>query len=108
MKKYIDAELLKENIEIIMNTKPNYTDEYDCGYKDCFEAVKTEISDVPAADVEEVKHGKWIDTPLNVYDDRYNMNKHNKRTKCSACDYAMPYEYPRFNICPCCGAKMDR
>ena len=60
------------------------------------------------ADVEEVKHGNWIDVPLNVYDDRYGMNKYNLRTKCSVCEYAMPREYPRFNICPNCGAKMDK
>lgn len=59
------------------------------------------------ADFAEVKHGKWIDVPLNVYNDRYGMNKYNFRTKCSVCEYAMPREYPRFNICPCCGAKMD-
>ena len=63
--------------------------------------------DLPTADVGEVKRGYWIDVPLNVYDDRYGMNKYNKRIKCSVCEYAMPYEYPRFHICPNCGAKMD-
>ena len=60
------------------------------------------------ADFAEVVHGKWIDVPLNVYDDRYGTNKYNLRTKCSVCEYAMPREYPRFNICPHCGAKMDK
>lgn len=65
------------------------------------------IRQVPAADVQEVRHGQWIDVPLNVYNDNYKMNKYNKRTKCSVCTYAMPYEYPRYHICPNCGAKMD-
>ena len=60
------------------------------------------------ADFAEVVHGNWIDVPLNVYDDRDGMNKYNLRTKCSVCEYAMPREYPRFNICPNCGAKMDK
>lgn len=65
------------------------------------------FAEVPAADVEEVKHGCWIDVPINVYNDMYEMNRHNLRTKCSVCTYAMPYEYPRFHICPNCGARMD-
>lgn len=65
------------------------------------------INELPTADVEEVKHGCWIDVPINVYNDMYEMNRHNLRTKCSVCTYAMPYEYPRFHICPNCGARMD-
>lgn len=66
------------------------------------------INEQPTVNVDEVRQGKWIDVPLNVYDDRYGMNKYNLRTKCSVCEYAMPREYPRFNICPNCGAKMDK
>ena len=69
--------------------------------------LRDEIQKFPAADVEEVKHGCWIDVPINVYNDMYEMNRYNLRTKCSACTYAMPYEYPRFHICPNCGARMD-
>lgn len=66
------------------------------------------INEQPTVNVDEARQGKWIDVPLNVYDDRYGMNKYNLRTKCSVCEYAMPREYPRFNICPNCGAKMDK
>lgn len=65
------------------------------------------FAEVPPADVKEVKHGCWIDVLLNVYNDMYKMNRYNKRTKCSVCEYVMPYEYPRFHICPNCGAQMD-
>lgn len=65
-----------------------------------------EMIDMPEADVVEVKHAKWIDVPLNMSPE-YFAYKVNLRTKCSACSYAMPQEYPRFKICPCCGAKMD-
>ena len=74
------------------------------------EVRKVALSDckIIANNESEVVHGKWIDVPLNVYNDRYGMNKYNLRTKCSVCEYAMPREYPRFNICPNCGAKMDK
>lgn len=97
-KKYIDADLLKTEI---------------CKNKIMSRELITQrilhiIDNQPTADVAEVMHGKWIDVPLNVYNDMYGMNKYNLRTKCSVCEYAMPREYPRFNICPNCGAKMDK
>ena len=98
MKKYINVDLLKNKI---------------CKNKLMSRELITQqilhiIDNQPTADVAEVKHGNWIDVPLNVYNDRYGMNKYNLRTKCSVCEYAMPREYPRFNICPNCGAKMDK
>lgn len=102
MKKYIDVDLLKSELcnfiteEDIKSNKRYYWEIFDI------------INSQPAADVEEVNHGNWIDVPLNVYNDRYGMNKYNLRTKCSVCEYAMPREYPRYNICPNCGAKMDK
>ena len=65
------------------------------------------INSQPATDVVEIIHGKWIDVPLNS-DPNYFAYKYNLRTKCSVCDFAMPREYPRFNICPNCGARMDK
>ena len=107
MKRYIDADLLKEKLgAFIDDADQNYT-AYKCGYDDCLTAVQDTISDIPAADVEEVNHGNWIDIPLNS-DPNYFAYKYNLRIKCSVCEYAMPREYPRFNICPCCGAKMDK
>lgn len=106
MKKYIDVDLLKENLDSFIDMSSTYTD-YNCGYDDCLTAVQDTISDMPAADVVEVVHGKWIDVPLNS-DPNYFAYKYNLRTKCSVCDFAMPREYPRYNICPNCGAKMDK
>ena len=98
MKKYIDVDLLKNEIckNKIMSREF------------VAQRILHIIDNQSTADVAEVKHGNWIDVPLNVYDDRYGMNKYNLRTKCSVCEYAMPREYPRFNICPNCGAKMDK
>lgn len=98
MKKYIDVDLLKNEIckNKIMSREL------------IAQRILHIIDNQPNADVAEVKHGNWIDVPLNVYNDRYGMNKYSLRTKCSVCEYAMPREYPRFNICPNCGAKMDK
>lgn len=97
-KKYIDVDLLKNEIckNKIMSREL------------IAQRILHIIDEQPTADVTEVKHGYWIDIPLNVYNDMYGMNKHNKRIKCSVCTYAMPYEYPRFHICPNCGAKMGK
>lgn len=97
MKKYIEADLLKNEI---------------CKNKIMSRELITQqilhiIDNQPATDVVEIIHGKWIDVPLNS-DPNYFAYKYNLRTKCSVCDFAMPREYPRFNICPNCGAKMDK
>lgn len=95
MSKYIDADKLQETVYKRVNNPAIR------GW------LNSLINEQPTADVKEVKHGCWIDVPLNVYNDMYKMNRYNKRTKCSVCEYVMPYEYPRFHICPNCGAQMD-
>lgn len=60
----------------------------------------------PTIDAVPVVHGEWEKIPLNMAPD-YFAYKYNLRKKCSACGYAMPQEWPNFNICPNCGAKMD-
>jgi DNA-directed RNA polymerase subunit RPC12/RpoP len=60
------------------------------------------ILNAPAADVAEVKHGKWI----------YSAETINTMSGyfCSACKGAIwnaPYVPQAFRHCPNCGAKMD-
>lgn len=63
------------------------------------------IEEMPAADVKPVKHGYWIDTPL----DRYKKFE----SKCSGCgwhgisNYDSYVDIYEFEYCPHCGAKMD-
>ncbi len=57
MKKYIDVALLKEKLNSFIDMSPTYTD-YNCGYDDCLTAVQDIISDMPAADVVEVRRGE--------------------------------------------------
>ena len=57
------------------------------------------ISDMPAADVAPVRHGRWID------DHDY--------LKCPECGVMVKWDFTFFDIgnwnyCPNCGAKMDK
>ena len=63
-------------------------------------AVRTAIEQVPAADVVEVRHGKWLSVEGDVL------------FECSICgtevSTSWDYDDPEmFRYCPCCGAKMD-
>ena len=52
---------------------------------------------IPAADVMEVKHGKWVRVP-------YDKASGGPRLRCSVCRSRSLYA---FNFCPDCGAMMD-
>ena len=57
------------------------------------------ISDMPAADVAPVVHGRWISKNHHGYEWIF---------VCSNCDYVDGYPFnERPNYCPNCGAKMD-
>ena len=58
-------------------------------------AFKSDIDNIPTADVQEVKHGKW------VY--HYRL----KKFVCLECGYETKHK-PDFNYCGKCGAKMDK
>lgn len=63
------------------------------------------LDELPPVDAEPVKHGHWIDTPL----DRYKKFE----SKCSECgwhgisNYDSYVDVYEFEYCPYCGAKMD-
>jgi hypothetical protein len=65
-----------------------------CGPDDVVELYK-ELKSFPAADVVEVRHGEWKETPTGwIY--------------CSVCGSEPPEESNyKSNYCPNCGAKMD-
>lgn len=56
---------------------------------------------IPAADVVEVKHGKW-----------QHFNHNSKARTCSVCNISQTVNVYNnkvmFNYCPYCGAKMDK
>ena len=55
------------------------------------------VDEIPAADVVEVRHGRWI-----VFDPKNAESK-----ECSMCGYLFSRLYPS-NYCPNCGARMDK
>ena len=59
------------------------------------------IRELPAADVAEVHHGRWIHTDLAAH----WLGK----DECSECTYHEKdrSDLSHFNYCPNCGAKMD-
>ena len=77
------------------------------GMKCCSTLSKFDFGDVqrlinsePAADVQEVKHGKW-------------EKQQNGKTGCSECGCKVVYQivdgrWEYENYCPHCGAKMDK
>ena len=64
------------------------------GLADC---IARDISDLPAADVAEVVHGRWAPTEYPFM---------NECEDCSSCGYRTLYGNG-YDYCPNCGAKMD-
>lgn len=69
------------------------------GLADC---IARDISDLPAADVAEVVHGRWIDGAED-----FTCGNHN--AECSICRCYVSWDGcdEDFNYCPNCGEKMD-
>lgn len=108
MAEYIKREALEKDLNIRLSAlrgKNGYYDRYTDGFDECVDRVEN----FPAADVAEVKHGKW----LNFYNDF-------SAAECSECAdmfEVSPDEEPKkeffeafkefYHYCPNCGAKMD-
>lgn len=61
------------------------------------------VKSAPAADVVEVKHGRWMvpSCEIKIFEDKYVI--------CSECNVMIPVikELDMYYFCPRCGAKMD-
>ena len=92
MSKYIDAVALKAVMVFSQKTGNLTVPE--------MRDILSLIDSVPAADVEPVRHGRWIHVP-------------GKQTRvCSRCETDEPYKFADedtdiYSWCPHCGAKMD-
>ena len=84
----------KEYIEKnhLMKTLINSTAYYNATV---FYVIKRE----PTADVQEVRHGKWIKSKHIKFGNEF---------KCLFCDYSYFTDDMEYNFCPHCGAKMDK
>ena len=68
------------------------------------DAVLAKIQQYPAADVVEVKHGRWMMTLYTTTSKRRRVIS-NKKYDCSECGYSNGRKQSPY--CPNCGAKMD-
>ena len=104
MSKYIDAEQFKRDNERLLHCDFPYLAE---------ETLEELIDNALAADVQEVRHGRWI----------LDENPHDGDCRCSVCGVAIDAMNERnhemlniltggkwwafYHYCPWCGAKMD-
>lgn len=87
MKEYIEREAIQRTVETDMDMQDLYLPSH-------FLFV---IEDIPAADVEKVKHGRWI----------FGQTMGHSWMKCSECCVSQGGQTATFTYCPNCGAKMD-
>lgn len=97
MKEYIE----KAAVENMLETAQLISDGEYCGY--CTEDVS--LNSIPAAEVAEVRHGRWI-----VHFDHFAPYQ-----KCSVCGFEIPLvateneaEMCFYKHCPECTARMDK
>ena len=107
MAEYIEREAISEEIrKYYYKNPPNFS--YGEGFDRGLDRAQRAILDAPAADVAEVRHGRWISLTECA----------NEGVYCSICkkkvwksDYAWCSKKSRnklqSNYCPNCGAKMD-
>lgn len=95
MRKYIDAEAFFKVINTLPYKDTSYPDA--SAYNGAISDVADMLTHFPAADVVEVRHGRWIDVepaPHNLF-----------YATCSVCGDRQTIEVA--NYCPMCGASMD-
>ena len=98
MPRYIDAELIKRELDGIGNV-----------HGGIIAAIKSIIDDIPTAKVEEVSHGEWVRDADLIDEDVW------VRWSCSECGYVRTRGWedtnagtkPWAKLCENCGAKMD-
>lgn len=94
MKRYVDLDKLVNRLDEYYTTlgkKYGFDDMYIRGYGEAI----SNMEDEPVADVQEVKHGKWLPYRFGL-----------EVVKCSICG-AVYEGGDSFRFCPKCGARMD-
>ena len=91
------AEYISREVVIRLIETEGFNEKYDLGHPKDNDWFCEEVNRIPAADVVEVRHGRWVYKPLWQGADA-------KYVECSECHkpawWATDY-------CPNCGAKMD-
>ena len=97
MAEYMVSEPLKKEIADFKRTVKSDNSDYLTGYICALSAVEGMIAEQPAAEVEPVRRGKWLENEYRHY--------------CSECGHMGLFNGFGFklesNYCPHCGAKME-
>ena len=108
MNKYIDVDLLKKSIaKMIPHDKCGENTLEELAAAEAFADTITTINEMPAADVEPVRHGEWVGEGDGYYDGEIVLDV----WRCSLCGYCIddgidnPKLLPKY--CQNCGGKMD-
>ena len=112
MDEYIEREAAKARLRIWITDCVLYGDNDEA---DCFRSCIDLIDSIPAADVVEVRHGRWV-FGKDLADSFGSINKNKYHLYCSECrNQAFNKTVdndPDFDVdtpfCPWCGAKMDK
>ena len=105
MAKYINLDELLEDIErnVVFTLRPDKPSSINAELRGAKKIIDR-IQCAPAADVVEVRHGRWIDMGDFISCSVCNST----RLKEFLCDYAVAKRLDvRTNYCPHCGARMD-
>lgn len=102
-KKYIDTDALYEKIHNIGGCDAPL-DTWAEGWDKAIDGCLNLLESMPSADVQEVRHGKWIDT-----EPKYDYENHcAAHYQCSECGRRTGIKQTRtYKYCPRCGARMD-
>lgn len=97
MKEYIEREALMFNIAA--KFEKHYGKSREQSIHDFYKFVTKKICAAPAADVVEVRHGRWTTEDCELL--------FAKRAACSVCGKGL-VTTDIFDYCPYCGARMDK
>ena len=95
MPRYIDADFLKRKVNI---RSSHWLNEWDTL------GVLSVIDETPTADVEEVRHGRFVGEIIKTENWKGQKTSYYQPHSCSLCHTALAGTE---NYCPNCGAKMD-
>ena len=99
MSEYIKREDVIDLLEQVLNAEEFFDTDNAKAQSDLALWFEERILELPKADVEPVRHGKWIKVDEQPY-----FRKHFHLMCCSVCHRK---GYKSWNYCPNCGAKMD-
>ena len=114
MKEYIERAAAEQAIHAIMPSMSTLdgagaNDEVVFAAQEMCADVLSAVHHLPAADVAEVRHGRWIVSEMNFgYCDIIQKEYTAKKYTCSECGYKTGDQAKKFVCCPICMARMDK